>query len=50
MFYLLCVAVDRWVIENATLVDVVEGDHANAGAVIAVALVAIAIAISASAI
>ena len=50
VFYLLCVAVDRWVIENATLVDVVEGDHANAGAVIAVALVAIAIAISAIAI
>jgi uncharacterized membrane protein YjfL (UPF0719 family) len=47
VFYLLCVAVDRWVIENATLVDVVDGDHVHAAAIVAVALVAIAIAVSA---
>ncbi|MBT8226762.1 MAG: DUF350 domain-containing protein [Dactylosporangium sp.] len=50
LFYLLCLAVDRWIISNATLIEVVRGGHEVAAAVVAVALVAIAIGISAVAI
>lgn len=46
VFYLLCFAVDRWVITNTTLTQVVEGGHTLAAAILAVALVAIALGVS----
>jgi uncharacterized membrane protein YjfL (UPF0719 family) len=46
VFYLLCFAVDRWVITNTTLTQVVEGGHELAAAILAVALVSIAVGVS----
>ncbi len=44
--YLLCIAIDRWIITNTTLAKVVEGGHDLAAAVLAVALVATAVGVS----
>lgn len=46
-FYLLCLAVDRWIITNATLAEVVEGEHLLAASIIAVSLIAIAFGVGA---
>jgi uncharacterized membrane protein YjfL (UPF0719 family) len=46
VFYLLCFAVDRWAITNATLAEVIAGGQELAAAVVAVALIAIAIGVS----
>lgn len=44
-FYLLCLAVDRWIITNATLAEVVEGEHLLAAGIVAISLIAIALGV-----
>jgi uncharacterized membrane protein YjfL (UPF0719 family) len=45
-FYLLCIAVDRWVVTNATLAEVVDSGNALAATIMTVAMIAVALGVS----
>lgn len=45
-FYVLCFAVDRWIITNTTLAKAIEGDHALAAGILSIALIALALGVS----